>query len=346
MSRRTAYALAITGCAAVIGSCVPLGQAVMHVTHPAAAQVLELAPERGLAGHELTLAGGQTARATLELALQSNSVQVQHGGGQAHYHLRYRLPVTLGLGDGAGQIVSEDSRIIDWTEPGTHARHAQTVTAAGGNMTLSYDFPKFTAPANGKLVVDAALGADRDYGATVTHARLRIGAATGGDAVAVTAGVFMLLGGWVAAVCGVALLITERGNAPPAVSLAAPTRAITPDVRRLAMFCHLAGFAGYLVPFGNVLAVAVLWLLRRETDPFIDAHGREALNFQLSMLVYVLIAFSLLLAVIGLLMLPLLLLFQVVSMIEGAVQAQSGQPYRYPLTFRFLRTPAPPAATA
>ena len=102
---------------------------------------------------------------------------------------------------------------------------------------------------------------------------------------------------------------------------------------------HLLGLLAYPLPLVHLLVMATAWVRGRKGSAFVEEHGREALNFQLSMLVYLLIAFSLSLVLIGLLMLPLVLLFHLVMLIEAAVQARAGHRFRYPLTFRFLRAP-------
>jgi uncharacterized Tic20 family protein len=56
------------------------------------------------------------------------------------------------------------------------------------------------------------------------------------------------------------------------------------EERNWAVFCHLGGFAFYLLGFalGHILVPLALWLLKREQSAYIEEHGREALNFQIS----------------------------------------------------------------
>jgi uncharacterized Tic20 family protein len=54
------------------------------------------------------------------------------------------------------------------------------------------------------------------------------------------------------------------------------------EVRQWAMFCHLSALLGIWIPFGNLIGPLILWQMKRETDPFIDAQGKEALNFQIT----------------------------------------------------------------
>jgi uncharacterized Tic20 family protein len=48
-----------------------------------------------------------------------------------------------------------------------------------------------------------------------------------------------------------------------------------------AMFCHIAAFAFFIFPFGNILGPLVIWLIKKETYPFVDEQGKESLNFQI-----------------------------------------------------------------
>lgn len=65
------------------------------------------------------------------------------------------------------------------------------------------------------------------------------------------------------------------------------------QVRQTAMICHLSAYLGFVVPLASLAAPLIVWLSKRREDPFIDEHGREAVNFQLSLLIY----FGVLLAV-------------------------------------------------
>jgi len=112
---------------------------------------------------------------------------------------------------------------------------------------------------------------------------------------------------------------------------------IPKDIRNVAMLCHLSAFAGYFIPFGHILGPLLVWLLKREESAFIDAHGKEALNFQISVTIYAVISAILILVVIGFLLLPILLVFEIIVVIIAAVRANNGLEYRYPVTIRFIK---------
>ena len=71
------------------------------------------------------------------------------------------------------------------------------------------------------------------------------------------------------------------------------------QARQWAMLCHLAAFAGLAVPFGNLLGPLIVWQMKKDVDPFVDAQGKEALNFQISVAIAVMVCFLLMLLVIG-----------------------------------------------
>ncbi len=113
---------------------------------------------------------------------------------------------------------------------------------------------------------------------------------------------------------------------------------LTKEARNWAMFCHLAGLLGLRLPFvGHLLGIVgtlVVWQLKRDDHPFIDDQGREALNFQISMLIYsVAMWCTLILIPIAL----LLWIVEIVFIIIAAVKAGDGEAYRYPMNLRLIK---------
>ena len=109
------------------------------------------------------------------------------------------------------------------------------------------------------------------------------------------------------------------------------------EARMWAMWCHLAAFSGYLgVPFGNIIGPLILWLMKREMDPFVDAQGKEALNFQISLTIYLLVSLLLCLILIGFILLPVVYVGGLILTIVAAVKANDGEDYRYPFTIRLI----------
>lgn len=112
-----------------------------------------------------------------------------------------------------------------------------------------------------------------------------------------------------------------------------------PQNHRLwATFTHLAAFAGYfLPPVGHLLGPLILWLIKKNEMPFVDDQGKEAINFQITMTLATLVSLALIPVLIGFVLLPAVVIFQVVFVILAAVKANDGVFYRYPLCIRFFR---------
>ena len=79
-----------------------------------------------------------------------------------------------------------------------------------------------------------------------------------------------------------------------------------------------------------------MWLVKRAESPEIDAHGKESLNFQLSMLIYDAIAVILCFVLIGIPILILLWVLNTVFVIIASIKASEGKLYRYPLAIRLI----------
>lgn len=110
------------------------------------------------------------------------------------------------------------------------------------------------------------------------------------------------------------------------------------SARNWAMACHFAAFSGYLIPpFGWVLGPLLVWLLKRHDHSFVDYHGKESLNFQISVIIYGLISALLCLILIGWLLLLVLAVAQIVLVIIASIKASNGEYYRYPLTIRLIK---------
>lgn len=120
------------------------------------------------------------------------------------------------------------------------------------------------------------------------------------------------------------------------------------DSRMWEVLCHLSALLMFLgVPFGNILGPLIVWLLKRSDSSSIDEHGKESLNFQLSLTLYLIaltvVTISLLFVLIGFVLLPVLIaavvigpLVDVIFIIIAAIKASSGEFYRYPFTIRFV----------
>ena len=116
-----------------------------------------------------------------------------------------------------------------------------------------------------------------------------------------------------------------------------PASSSSADVRTWNVLCHASALLGFFFPWaGHILAPLIVWLVKRGDSPEIDAHGKESVNFQLSMLIYSVISGILCLVLIGFVLLAILHVLNVVFVIIASIRASEGNFYRYPLTIRFL----------
>jgi uncharacterized Tic20 family protein len=120
---------------------------------------------------------------------------------------------------------------------------------------------------------------------------------------------------------------------PPRLSAPALT-----NVRSWSALCHASALLGVVLHFpGHLLGPLIVWLWKRDDSPEIDAHGKEALNFQISMLIYNAIAAVFCLVLVGFLFLAILWVLNAILVIIASIQASDGKFYRYPMTIRFLQ---------
>ena len=125
---------------------------------------------------------------------------------------------------------------------------------------------------------------------------------------------------------------------PPVVEEATSTDSgLSKDSLNMGMLCHLLAFCGIVVPFGTILGPLVMWLVKKDADPYVDQQGKESLNFQISMMIYFIASFILLFAVIGAFLMPIVILANIVLTIIGTVKASKGEPWQYPITIRMIK---------
>ncbi|MFQ5605955.1 MAG: DUF4870 domain-containing protein [bacterium] len=109
------------------------------------------------------------------------------------------------------------------------------------------------------------------------------------------------------------------------------------EARTWAMFCHLSALSCWIgVPFGNIVGPLIIWLIKKDEMPFVDEQGKESLNFQISMTIYVIGAVILSIMLIGIPLLIGLGIAHIVLVIVAAVKISDGDDYKYPFTIRFI----------
>ena len=142
--------------------------------------------------------------------------------------------------------------------------------------------------------------------------------------------------------------------------------------KNIATFIHLSTFSRFLIPFGNFIGPIILWVVNKEKSDFVDRHGKQAINFQISVLLYALI--------IGTISIPFFIfkvfngidfidfngfydfhinigkpspllyitggigvlaflgfLIELALIVKASLSARDGKDYQYPLTINFLK---------
>ena len=126
----------------------------------------------------------------------------------------------------------------------------------------------------------------------------------------------------------------EAENQQPPVP---PTTEVKADYT-MGMLCHLLSLTQLLgIPLGNIFGPLIVWLIKKEEDPFADACGKESLNFQISMTIYMIISAILVLLFIGIFMMIALMIINIAYTIIAAIKASEGTSYTYPFTIRFIK---------
>jgi len=125
--------------------------------------------------------------------------------------------------------------------------------------------------------------------------------------------------------------------------------AIPAEQRQWAMFAHLSAIvggvltAGWAGSVGCFLGPLVIWLMKKETMPFVDDQAKEALNFNITMGIVFLVLFILTIGTLGIGILltgPLMLIFGIawlVFTVIAAIKANDGVSYRYPFALRLVK---------
>lgn len=112
---------------------------------------------------------------------------------------------------------------------------------------------------------------------------------------------------------------------------------ITQDEKTWAMMTHLLSLTGYISGIGFILGPLLMWLFKKDKSSYVNYHGKESLNFQISIIIYGFIAGILCFVFIGFLILPILGILQLILVIIASVRAKDGEEYRYPMTIRFIK---------
>lgn len=108
------------------------------------------------------------------------------------------------------------------------------------------------------------------------------------------------------------------------------------DENMWAMLCHFSVFTVFFIPFGNIISPLIIWLIKKDELPFVDDQGKEVVNFQITLTIYLIASTILSFLLVGIPLLIGLLIFGFIVTIIAAMKANDGEKYRYPMNIRFI----------
>lgn len=111
------------------------------------------------------------------------------------------------------------------------------------------------------------------------------------------------------------------------------------------MLCHLLAIPAAIVPFGNIIAPLLIWISKKRKSSFVDHHGRESINFQITFtLIWILApvivffwAVNEILFFSGCIVLGFLVLFYLLQIINSCFLANKGEKNKYPFALRLIK---------
>ena len=122
---------------------------------------------------------------------------------------------------------------------------------------------------------------------------------------------------------------------------------ISQNDKNYSAITHLSGFAGWIFPFGNIIAPVVLWTAKKSESSYINNHGKAAVNFQLSLIVYgfllALLIIPIAIFTLGLGLVAIVLgiipaiILKFILIISASIKANNGEQYHYPFTIEFIK---------
>lgn len=113
----------------------------------------------------------------------------------------------------------------------------------------------------------------------------------------------------------------------------------TNAANRWAMILHLSLLAGHIIPLAGFIAPLVIWQIKKDEFPVIDTHGRIAMNWIISEMIYFVLAIMLFFLLIGIPLMYFLIVLGVAFPIIAAVKANNGEIWRYPGSITFFAYP-------
>ncbi|MFT5132843.1 MAG: putative Tic20 family protein [Gammaproteobacteria bacterium] len=335
MNRTTTIALLLIGILVFLGSCVPFGYVLYHETIVSPIDSISLSTSGTADKTSFHASPNTLARFTLEADISTSSVQEDQDSYDEKYFARFNFPITYSVSDSHDNGLLTRDTTMAWKDGMSITISNANTSSKGGTLTASTHLDKFMVPADGFVNIEIELGPDTTYEARLASPQLHLYEGMINNTWYIIVGGLMLFLGFLMSMTGFIFFVIR--SAKTSSEQNQETASDKADVNQEAMIIQLSGLAGYIVPLGSLIVPLILWLIWRGKDPYLDKMGREAVNFQLSILVYYIISLVLCLLLIGFLLLFAAAIFHLAYIIIGAVQTSHGVDYRYPMIIRFLK---------
>jgi uncharacterized protein len=106
---------------------------------------------------------------------------------------------------------------------------------------------------------------------------------------------------------------------------------VSSDERTMAILCHVLSIFFWIFP------ALIIYLLKKEESPYVAEHAKEALNFQISITIFYIISFFLILILIGALLFAIIYFANIILCIIATVKANDNILYKYPFSIRLVK---------
>ncbi|MBW8885288.1 MAG: DUF4870 domain-containing protein, partial [Planctomycetia bacterium] len=126
-------------------------------------------------------------------------------------------------------------------------------------------------------------------------------------------------------------MTTDSSNPQP--TGAPPQYVPTPEERSWGLLAHLSSLIASLLGGLSFLGPLIIWLVKKDESPFVGDQAKEALNFQIAVMIASLVCT---ITCVGIIIVPVLLVGDIVFTVIGAMEANKGVYYRYPYTLRLI----------
>ena len=107
------------------------------------------------------------------------------------------------------------------------------------------------------------------------------------------------------------------------------------EANQFCMLMHLSQFAGFVVPMGGLILPIVMWTTNKDKSDIVNQHGKNILNWIISSFIYIIVSLILMFVLIGFVTIFAVAICSLIFTIVGAVKANSGEVYKYPLSINY-----------